>query len=185
MTIEKQWIEIMKIEVPQAFTNHINITPSTGFIDAQIKLMAMPQQGTWESFIRHQFQAPILAMHAMGIKTPILAFDDYSLVPKAKSITQAKRREKLVPIQFSNDDSLPEIPPESWANAMVNRIFKHKVVKMIIETLPLLIKDILSDDHGFILDYDGPSCAQYVWKGQNYEILDLHRPQVSNLTSVY
>ncbi len=155
MTIEKQWIEIMKIEAPDAFTNEINIQPSVGFIDAQIKLMAMPSESTWESFIQHQFQAPIIAMHALGIKTPILAFDDYSLVPKAKSITQAKRREKLVPINFSKDDVLPERPPESWPNAMVNRAFKHKVVQMIIEVLPSLMKDIVGEDYGFILDYDG------------------------------
>jgi hypothetical protein len=62
MTIERQWLEIMKIEVPDAFTPSAPFTPSAGFIDAQIKLMAMPPDGTWATFLHRQFVQPVMQM---------------------------------------------------------------------------------------------------------------------------
>lgn len=62
MTIERQWFEVMKFEVPDAFTPTIPFAPEAGFIDAQIKLMAMGADATWEGFLRRQFVAPIMAL---------------------------------------------------------------------------------------------------------------------------
>jgi hypothetical protein len=161
MTIERQWVEIMKMEVPEAFTDAIPRVPTHGFIDAQIKLMAMPKEHSWEEYLRRQFCMPIISMIALGVKTTVLAFDDYLLVPKAKAITQAKRREKLEPIQFVAGDALPDRPPDKWPDAMANRAFKREVVHWIMRELPSMACEFLPEQHSIVFDYDGDSCCQY------------------------
>jgi len=88
MTIERQWIEIMKLEVPDAFSPVIPFVPEVGFIDAQIKLMFMPHENAWDVFMFKQFVLPVQHMFRDGASKVILAFDDYDNVPRAKSITQ-------------------------------------------------------------------------------------------------
>jgi hypothetical protein len=183
MTIERQWIEIMKMEVPDAFTDNITFTPKVGFVDAQIKLMAMSGNSTWEEFIDRQFRMPVMCMHAIGALHVILAFDDYSLVPRAKAITQAKRREKLVPIEFLPDQDLPERPPENWASAMANRAFKRKVVQKIMEDLPAMMAASIPVDFSFTLDYDGSSCVTYTQREDHLERSECPRVQVRGPTS--
>jgi len=124
MTIERQWIEIMKIEVPEAFSPVIPFVPEVGFIDAQIKLMAMPRDNTWEAFMFKQFVMPVQQMFGYGARKVILAFDDYENVPRAKSITQTKRIARLTPLVFGAHDVLPPFPPVPWAAAMGSRALK-------------------------------------------------------------
>jgi hypothetical protein len=182
MTIERQWIEIMKMEVPNAFTDNITFTPQVGFVDAQIKLMAMSSNSTWEDFIDRQFRMPVMCMHAVGALHVILAFDDYSLVPRAKAITQAKRREKLAPIEFLPDQELPDRPPENWANAMANRAFKRRVVQKIMEDLPAMMAASIPVGFSFTLDYDGSSCVTYTQREDHLERSECPRAQVRGPT---
>jgi hypothetical protein len=63
MTIHRDWLMMMKDLCPTAFTETIPMQPEVGFIDGQIKLMAMPRPPsgvpTWELFLRQQFVKPI------------------------------------------------------------------------------------------------------------------------------
>lgn len=161
MTIERQWIEIMKMEVPEAFTDEMPFEAEVGFIDAQIKLMAMPHEATWEVFLAKQFLLPVNQMFASGARTVILAFDDYQYVPRAKAITQAKRRAHLVPYDFTENQDIPEAPPLPWDAAMANRAFKAKVVAFIIEKLPMLLYDIPRGKE-LIIDWRGPTLQHWV-----------------------
>ena len=128
MTIERQWIEIMKQEVPSAFSPGIPFTPEVGFIDAQIKLMGMPRENSWDGFMSKQFVWPVRQMFRDGAGKVILAFDDYANVPRAKSITQAKRIARLTPLAFGADEQLPPFPPIPWAAAMGSRVFKVSLI---------------------------------------------------------
>jgi hypothetical protein len=142
MTIERQWLEVMKTEVPEAFVDEIPFEPEAGFIDAQIKLMSMPHENTWDVFLSKQIRSPVMNLIGMGASTVILAFDDYALVPRAKSITQAKRRQGLVPIEFKDEDPFPSEPPAPWNAAMANRVFKARVVEYICQNMRDLLYDL-------------------------------------------
>jgi hypothetical protein len=163
MTIERQWIEVMKIEVPEAFSDACPFVPEAAFIDAQIKLMAMPSAPTWANFLHKQFVMPVKSMLALGATTVVLAFDDYTFVPRAKAITQAKRRERLTPIDFTEGQQLPIVPPMPWAAAMANRVFKAKVVELVIESLPQLLSKGTAPrvDSRLIVDYK--TIDQWTW----------------------
>ena len=192
MTIERQWLEIMKIEVPDAFTPTAPFTPSAGFIDAQIKLMAMPPDGTWATFLHRQFVQPVTQMfrwghtrlafaiaccitmrvppRRAGAATVVLAFDDYEYVPRAKAITQARRRARLTPLAFSSSSPLPDRPPTPWPAAMASRAFKAMVVELVILSLPDLIPPAsLARDAPttLIIDWRGETCDQWTWDAQD------------------
>lgn len=155
MTIERQWIEIMQMEVPDAFTREIPFHPEAGFIDAQIKLMSMPRECTWDTFLTKQFRDPMQNLWNMGAKTIVLAFDDYSLVPRAKAITQAKRKTGIEPIAFEEGEELPSEPPSPWNAAMANRAFKAKVVSWVQECVPRIIYD-MPRNCSVVVDWKGP-----------------------------
>jgi hypothetical protein len=164
MTIERQWIEVMKNEVPEAFSGTCPFVPEAAFIDAQIKLMAMPSETpTWAGFLHKQFVTPVRQMFALGATTVVLAFDDYAFVPRAKAITQAKRRERLTPIEFIEGQQLPPIPPTPWPAAMANRAFKARVVQLIIESIPQLLSNGSAPrvDSRLIVDYKETN--QWTW----------------------
>ena len=155
MTIERQWIEVMKMEVPEAFSDACPFVPEAALIDAQIKLMYMPHTATWSDFLHKQFVMPVKAMFAIGATTVVLAFDDYAFVPRAKAITQAKRRARTTAIEFIEGQQLPPTPPMPWDAAMANRTFKARVVELIIESLPGLLSDGTAPrvDSRLIVDY--------------------------------
>ena len=59
MTINRQWIEIMKTNSPDAFRRDMPFVPAAAFIDAQIKLMGVSKHmTTWETFLR-QFTSSV------------------------------------------------------------------------------------------------------------------------------
>lgn len=166
MTIHHDWIGLFKTWVPVAFSRDAPTNLEAGFIDGQIKLMGLPRPAentrpTWEIFLQAQFIRPIERLWRQGAPTVILAFDDYSLVPKAKSITQAARRARLTPIEFEETDSLPDFPPDPWAPAMVNRIFKAKVQQLVIEALPRLLE--AKEGSVLIVDWKGPVVSKIEW----------------------
>lgn len=160
MTIERQWLEIFKSEVPEAFSDEAPFPCEVGFIDAQIKLMAMPHEHEWDVFLAKQFRNPVSAMFARGTHTVVLAFDDYEYVPRAKAITQAKRRAKLVPIEYGACDPLPPSPPQPWNAAMANRAFKASVISFVIESVPALFSD-LPEGLTIVVDWRGPSLLRF------------------------
>jgi len=159
MTIERQWVEIMKNEAPEAFTDEPQTHFESAFIDAQIKLMAMPHEASWDVFLHRQFVQPVHMMLALGARTVVLAFDDYAHVPRAKAITQAKRRANIVPIVFNEGDVFPDEPPMPWDAAMANRAFKASVVAFVTERLPALLQ--LPRDRSLVVDWRGPTVQRW------------------------
>jgi hypothetical protein len=156
MTIERQWLEIFKSEVPEAFSDEAPFACEVGFIDAQIKLMAMPHDHEWDAFLLKQFRRPVESMFALGARTVVLAFDDYENVPRAKAITQAKRRKDLAPYEFSAGDAMPERPPNPWNAAMANRAFKADVVAWVVDQLAFSFRDLPSGLE-VVIDWRGPT----------------------------
>jgi hypothetical protein len=177
MTIERQWLEVMKMEVPEAFVDEIPFQPEAGFIDAQIKLMSMPCENSWETFLIKQFRNPIVNLLALGSNTIVVAFDDYSLVPKAKSITQLKRRQGLVPIDFQKGDPWPSEPPVPWNAAMANREFKTRVIEWVIEQMQVILHD-LPMGRTVVVDWKGDTQQSWTWCADGLTMATSPRMQV-------
>jgi len=188
MTIERQWIEVMKIEVPDAFSDACPFVPEAAFIDAQIKLMYMPNSDnpTWQGFLHKQFVMPVQNLFALGAKSVILAFDDYAFVPRAKAITQAKRRARTTPIEFTEGQQLPWAPPVPWDGAMANRAFKAKVVELVCSTLPSLLQGVRAENK-LIIDWRGEVDDHWTWADNgalakttwpHVQVRAMHRGQV-------
>lgn len=177
MTIERQWIEVMKMEVPEAFSDACPFVPEAAIIDAQIKLMYMPPAATWSEFLHKQFVVPVRAMFALGATTVVLAFDDYAFVPRAKAITQAKRRARTTPIEFTEGQQLPPAPPMPWDAAMANRMFKARVVELIIDSVPQLLSAGTPPrvDSRLIVDYK--TTNQWTW-ADNGTFTKTHWPHI-------
>ena len=142
MTIHTKWMELMRQEAPDAFQDTLpggNRSQAT-FIDGQIKLMKADSIQTWAHFIYSQFTC-IVNRHfrEYGCRTVVLAFDDKRFVPRAKAITQLKRRAGVEIIDFGENDVLPnEIPP--WKEAIMNPHFKNKVIQLVCDSLPHLVQ---------------------------------------------
>ena len=82
MTIDSTWIACMKADTPEAFTKECPCSPDAVFIDGQIKLMCpnVEETLTWDMYIERQFERHVQRYFAKGVKTVILAFDDYNQV---------------------------------------------------------------------------------------------------------
>lgn len=160
MTIDSTWITSFKEEAPHAFTPHSPFRPKAAFCDGQIRLMR-GQYGeddymTWDSYIHLQFQRHVQRFFDdHKVNTVILAFDDYAHVPEAKCMTQLKRRRNLPQLEILEREPLPTVCPsgDKWAQCISNRVFKAKVIALVIETLPRLLD--LSGERSLIIDYSG------------------------------
>ena len=153
-------MELMRREAAAAFQDTLpggNRTQAT-FIDGQIKLMKADSIQTWAHFLYSQFTC-IINRHfrEYGCKTVVLAFDDKRYVPRAKAITQLKRRAGVGIIEFGEGDVLPnEIPPwkevrehcrhsNRWpaltvaSQAIMNQHFKNKVIQLVCDSVPHLV----------------------------------------------
>ena len=74
-----------------------------------------------------------------GCQTVVLAFDDKRHVPRAKAITQLKRRAGVNLIDFGASDVLPTALPSEWKEAIMNPWFKHRVIELICLNVPRLV----------------------------------------------
>jgi hypothetical protein len=92
MTIDSSWIACFKEEVPEAFVPRPPFAPTAVFCDGQIRLMPSAIEGvvSWEEYIQRQFERHIKRYFERGVSCVILAFDDYTHVPAAKSMTQVR-----------------------------------------------------------------------------------------------
>lgn len=111
MGFSSEWVSIMKGVVPQAFTP-APFTPNTrgAFIDGQIQLMKPQFITTMDLFFRVQYANMINRYLKDGPDdmVVVLAFDDYNCVPAAKSMTQSRRKQRVVDVMpFSEEDPLP------------------------------------------------------------------------------
>ena len=142
MTIHTKWMQVLRQEAaPEAFGSTLPHAVEGSFIDGQIKLMKADAIQTWSQFLFAQFTR-IINRHfnEYGCKTVILAFDNKRFVPKAKAITQLKRRAGVQIIDFGEHQELPNEVPSQWLEAIQNPNFKSKVIQLVCDTIPGLIK---------------------------------------------
>ena len=85
----------------------------------------------------------------------VLAFDDYNHVPAAKSMTQSRRKQKVVHVlPFTDVDDLPTgLCPPAWDGAMCNRAFKTKLIRSITEKMGSLVT--LRAKQRLVIDFMG------------------------------
>lgn len=158
MTIDTGWLACFKEDATEAFTANLPIKPRAIFSDGQIRLMQSPpsEPQTWDQYIYKRFVCHYRDM-LKSTSTLIIAFDNYEHVPAAKAMTQISRRKTVPPIPFSNVMPLPCMVPEgeSWTQHISNRVFKVKVIELLVLRLPkLLLK--LYPSKTIIIDYDTP-----------------------------
>jgi hypothetical protein len=77
--------------------------------------------------------------HEYCCKTVVLAFDDRRHVPRAKAITQSKRRAGVQIIDFSDMDLLPDEIPSNWKEAIMNQCFRNRVIELVCVNIPRLV----------------------------------------------
>ncbi len=159
MTIDSSWLCAFKEELPHAFTPKRPFAPAAVFVDGQIRLMQGHQSEpqTWDDFIFRQFARPLARSYEAGCDCVVLAFDNYEHVPRAKCMTQAKRRRHLPVLPFSTASELPCMVPEGerWAQCIANRVFKTRVIDLVLLRLPA----VLLTGHArrrLIVDYQAP-----------------------------
>jgi hypothetical protein len=144
MTIDSSWLCAFKEELPHAFTPSRPFAPAAVFVDGQIRLMQGHQSEpqTWDDFIQRQFARPLAkAYEQQQCAAVILAFDNYEHVPRAKCMTQAKRRRHVPVLPFSEASELPCMVPEGerWAQCIANRVFKTRVIDLVLLRLPAIL----------------------------------------------
>jgi hypothetical protein len=135
-------MELLRVEASDSF--HHELGPGVveaSFIDGQIKLMKGDSIQTWSHFIYSQFTSLINRhFRDYGCKTVVLAFDDRRHVPRAKAITQLKRRSGVQIIEFTEMDILPNDIPSGWKEAIMNQCFRNRVIEMVCANVPRLIE---------------------------------------------
>lgn len=158
MTIDSSWIASFKEESPTSFTKHIPFRPVAAFCDGQIRLMRghIDEFMTWDMYLWQQFTGHVKRFYDHHkVTTVILAFDNYAHVPEAKCMTQLKRRRHLPKLEILEREPLPPFCPsgERWEQSIANRVFKSKVIALVVEKLPALLN--LKPDQTLIIDYAG------------------------------
>lgn len=131
MTINSDWLKIVKEGCPDAFSRHHPHPLGTVFIDGQIRLMKPDYIRTWDLFVQKQFLDAIDRWFAQGALVVVLGFDDYEHVPASKHMTQRKRSQHVPVMNFDAHADLPPAIPQDWSAAMRNRSFKNKVVSLV------------------------------------------------------
>ena len=174
MTIHTKWMEILRTEAHEAFEYGQLTTPvQAGFIDGQIKLMISTDPGhTWADFLGSKFSSVIMRhFEEHRCSTVVLAFDDRRHVPKAKSITQLKRRANVNIIEFGEQDVLPNHLPMEWKESIMNPWFKHRVLEFVCANVPRLISP---PPKGSRLIVDWETVMQYTYTdAEEPEVLDI------------
>jgi len=148
MTIHSDYVKILKKECPGAFTETLSpeLRPDTVFIDGQVKLMKADDVKTWTVFLNVMFFKTIERCFNHGARVVVLGFDDYTYVPKSKTMTQVKRNKTVPVLKFGETDHLPAYMPDDWGSAMRNRTFKVKVIhKILHETNKWFLEQVRRD----------------------------------------
>jgi hypothetical protein len=140
MTINTEWVSILKISHPAAFKQSMPVVPVSWFVDGQIKLMKTAWITTWENFFKMQFVHTIDHALDSGAQVVIMGFDDYTHVPVCKGMTQRKRNKLVQTFAYDSAKGLPDAPPQDWNTAMSNRTFKVAVIQFISKNIALHYK---------------------------------------------
>jgi len=159
MTIHTQWLRVFKEEVPKAFSSEVPRDVSCVIYDAMPMLMigsSNDRQMTWDEFISRNFANQIRRSFSMGVSTVVLSFDEYSLGPCSKSITQSNRNKMATPFVFHENQFLENLVPLDLNSRLRNRVYKRRVIECITRLIPEMIQ-LKSPSQRFIIDYmDAP-----------------------------
>ena len=141
MTIHTSWMKLLRAEALDAFEyGALGAHVDASFIDGQIKLMISDSTQTWSDFLYSKFTSVIMRHFVeYGCQTVVLAFDDRRHVPRAKAITQKKRRDGVQIIDFNETDVLPTALPSEWKESIMAPWFKHRVIELICANVPRLV----------------------------------------------
>jgi hypothetical protein len=156
MTINSEWVSILKSSHPAAFRESLPTVPVSWFVDGQIKLMKAAWITTWEVFFRMQFVKTIDRAFESGAQVVIMGFDDYTHVPECKGMTQRKRNKTTQEFAYDSAKGLPDAPPQDWNAAMRNRTFKVAVIQFIVKNIKLHYK---KSEKTVIVDWVGVPCV--------------------------
>jgi hypothetical protein len=140
MTINAEWVSILKSSHPAAFKQSLPVVPVTWFVDGQIKLMKGAWITTWEVFFKIQFVRTIDRALDSGAQVVVMGFDDYTHVPACKGMTQRKRNKLAQSFAYDTVKGLPDAPPQDWNAVMRNRTFKIAVIQFIAKNIALHYK---------------------------------------------
>ena len=135
-------MKLLRAEASDAFEYEtLGMRVDASFIDGQIKLMISESTQTWSDFLYSKFTSVIMRHFVeYGCQTVVLAFDDKRHVPRAKAITQLKRRSGVQIIDFGETDVLPTtLPSTEWKESILNPWFKHRVIELICANVPRLV----------------------------------------------
>ena len=140
MTINSEWVSILKSSHAAAFKQSLPVVPVAWFVDGQIKLMKASWITTWEVFFKMQFVRTIDRALDSGAQVVVMGFDDYTHVPACKGMTQRKRNKLAQSFAYDTAKGLPDAPPQDWNAAMRNRTFKIAVIQFIAKNIALHYK---------------------------------------------
>ena len=135
-------MKLLRAEASDAFEYEtLGMRVDASFIDGQIKLMISESTQTWSDFLYSKFTSVIMRHFVeYGCQTVVLAFDDKRHVPRAKAITQLKRRAGVQLLDFGETDVLPTtLPSAEWKEAIMTPWFKHRVIELICLNVPRLV----------------------------------------------
>lgn len=153
MTIQRDWVTILKKGRTDAFSVDCPSKPYVAFIDGQIKLMCGAYIRTWKQYFMTQFVGSIENAFTTGAEVVVMGFDDYTFVPAAKNMTQLSRM-RSVPVMTCNEhDELPKTIPDNWSECIKNRSFKMKVIKFVIRNMHRHFAD--ETNRTIIIDWQG------------------------------
>lgn len=151
MTIDSDWVEVMKGECPSAFTASPPFPFKGAYLDGMPLLMASGTTRRWDDLVKRNFAGPISRYFRMGAKTVVLAFDDYKYVPKAKAITQANRSKGKAVFQFHDRQNLETVMPPDYNERLCNRVYKRRVIDLVAETVAEHVR--LQEGQRLVVDY--------------------------------
>lgn len=154
MTIHTDWLRVCKAESPESFVPTMPFHCKCVFVDGMPLLQVGKSTERWGDLVQRNFARPLQRYLDGGIPVAILAFDDYRHVPMSKAITQANRSKKhpAPTTNFKEGDPLEPVIPKDYGAKLRNRTYKFKVVEMIVEALPNVLR--LSRGQTLIIDFN-------------------------------
>jgi hypothetical protein len=153
MTIDRTWLESLKQDYPDGFHEQVpaNSPIETVFVDGQLKLQRQKDMVKWDSLLA-VFRNNITRHFAEGARTVIMAFDNYAHTPASKAPTQRKRVYGGGDVMtFDDRVALPSMMPPNYEKLLLNRVFKGKVIQLIVSHIPGMVK--LTGRQRLIIDY--------------------------------
>jgi hypothetical protein len=174
MTIDSGWVRVMKEEVPAAFTKKCQFDAKCAVLDGMPLLMAGGHIEEWRDLIQRNFYYAINNYFNRGVPVVVLAFDDYTYVSNAKSITQANRSKKVAEFNFNERQYLEPKVPKDFNEKLRNRVYKRMVIDCIVASIPKMLD--LKNDRSFIIDY--VECPIRYFYNQETRKLDMEYMQL-------